>query len=191
MPPHMRRHWNKLLLVLLIGATIVPALVWSVEDVPAGQVDAEFYSAAAQIIPVLLLAVFLEIANLFGPLREINDTISELEKDLREQRERQRQEMTRLGSDEILKRLEVARTQADTDDLERRVAALRRSVGTSSIGVQLAVLFYVLQAAAGEVAALYVVTGQESTAFLLYLTANGLWALLVVLVGVFVRRFSL
>ncbi len=143
------------------------AFLWGLGSDLGDDVRPGFYSAVAQVIPVLLLALLLEMQELYGRIRKLG---ADLEHRLKE------------PGDETP-------TDGDTDSREETEMMLC-GVRSLAVTVQLMVLGFAVAAALGEIAALYALAANESTTFLLMLCVLSLWTMLFMLIGVFVRRFA-
>lgn len=164
-PRHVQIRWILGLAVLLVaGAAIVGWFVRFGRDVAL-----EFYAAASQIIPVLLLAVLLELAVLHSPFAELREADYQLTQST--------ERLERLGAVADEERAELGQLRAT-------LAAKGRFVRTQVVG-------YVLAAAVGQAASLYAVAAEVTTTFLVLLTAGSIAATFVILIATYVRRFSL
>lgn len=163
MPPrHVQIRWILGLAVLLVaGAAIVGWFVTFGRDVAL-----EFYAAASQIIPVLLLAVLLELAVLHSPFAELRE-----------------------ADYQLTERLE--RLEAVADEERAELGQLRATLAAKGRFVRAQVVGYVLAAAVGQAASLYAVAAEVTTTFLVLLTAGSIAATFVILIATYVRRFRL
>jgi hypothetical protein len=127
-------------------------------------VDVGVYGVIAQVIPVLLLALTVELATAF-PVGRLADEAQQVARD--------------FASDQPGEAVPMIGLRTMTEQLNRAAAEIRWFVRA----------FFVC-AAVGEVAALYAVGSDESSTFLLVLCAYETAVLCVMLAAVYERRFK-
>lgn len=142
-------------------------------------VELEFYAATAQVIPVLYLAVLVEVAVRYTNIGQSRATLPEVERRLAVV-ERQAKEVEHEGGDVLLARVQEISSQADD---------LRKSIHSESRQVINLVMAYSLAVVVGEAPSLFALAAQESNTFALVLTLGSLVSTFTILTLTFIERF--
>lgn len=159
----------------LILPTLVALLAFVASFLWSGGSAAKsgFYEAAAQVIPVLLLALFVETGTRFGGLRPASETLHRHhgEGPVLADRLRAHQPISAEQAAEARSLLEAAnRALAEIPEMSQQMANVSHSV-------QVSIKSVVALAALAEGTALYALGAEISTTFLLLATAMGIAAI--------------
>jgi hypothetical protein len=202
-----KRWWRlgRSYVLTLVGMNAVALAVHLVSDF-GEDIDQNFYAAAAQVIPVLFIALLFEVASIWGPgaadardrLRDLEQTTGDrtghFRAELRQADVRLRtleekpvppEERWRFGEQRNM----LAEMHDHLNELERDISDVRAFVGGVGTAVLWTVMTYVIAGFAGEGVALAALAIDESSTYVFMLTAESLFVMLFLLTYNFQRRF--
>jgi hypothetical protein len=163
-------------------------------------VDQEFYSAAAQVIPILLLALLVEAITVSGEFRANFARYEALRRnaaaEARKSRALVEDTKAKLAAIETPPEGLVVAYQGVIDWSEELIAVgeetarLEEDFAKTGRSIRRLLLGYVAAAVAGEAAALYALGAATSTTFLVLTAALSLVALVVMFARTLLPRFT-
>lgn len=172
--------WHPALIVAIAsGGLVVMSLVVSWIAAFGRGIDGGFYGAASEIIPVLLLAMMVEVAFTMST-RDSVRAMTSLERTL----ERGKDVLDRKEETDATR--DLARTLAEIRD---GASEARQELRVIARGTRGFVYAFFCVAAIGEAGALYAMAAAETTTFLFVLTAGAIGELGLLLAAAYSRRF--